>query len=71
MPISPKKLLLTKWTARHPLNHEKHFLVTRVLIPDEGAPVTQIDLQAVFSGRTETMPWRNLNDASRWITGWH
>lgn len=70
MPISPKKLLLTKWTACQPHNREKHFLVTRVLLPDVGAPVTQIELQAVLSGRAEIIAWRNLNDASHWMAGW-
>jgi hypothetical protein len=27
--LSPKKLLLSKWTAVQPLNREKHFVVVR------------------------------------------
>ncbi|MFM6921870.1 MAG: TIGR02450 family Trp-rich protein, partial [Polynucleobacter victoriensis] len=33
--IHPKKLLLTKWTAVHPINKEKHFLVVKVIEPEE------------------------------------
>ena len=70
MPLSPKKLLLSKWTARHPAHREKHFMVTRVLLPEIDGPVRHVDLQAVLSGRTEIIEWRELNDSSRWITGW-
>ena len=70
MPISPKKLLLSKWTAVNPVNREKHFLVARVIVPDDGAPITQVDLQAVRSQRTETIAWRSLEDATRWMVGW-
>ena len=32
--LSPKKLLLSKWTAVQPLNREKHFVVVRVIEPE-------------------------------------
>jgi tryptophan-rich hypothetical protein len=70
MPISPKKLLLSKWTALTPINREKHFLVSRVIVPEDGSPITHIDLQAVHSGRTETIAWRDLEDAAVWVIGW-
>jgi tryptophan-rich hypothetical protein len=70
MPISPKKLLLSKWTALTPINREKHFLVSRVIAPEDGSPITHIDLQAVHSGRTDTIAWRTLEDAAVWVIGW-
>ena len=70
MPISPKKLLLSKWTALTPINREKHFLVSRVIVPEDGSPITHIDLQAVHSARTETIAWRTLEDAAVWVIGW-
>jgi tryptophan-rich hypothetical protein len=69
--LSPKKLLHTKWTAAEPVNKEKHFLVTRVVLPEP--PVTRVDeveLQAVHSGRSMLLPWRELTDATRWRQGW-
>ncbi|MBC7502473.1 MAG: TIGR02450 family Trp-rich protein [Herminiimonas sp.] len=70
MHISPKKLLHAKWTAVNPVNREKHFLVTRLIVPDDGTPIVTVDLQAVHSLRTETIAWRDLLDDSRWTIGW-
>ncbi|MFT5532652.1 MAG: tryptophan-rich hypothetical protein [Burkholderiaceae bacterium] len=70
MPISPKKLLLSKWTALTPINREKHFLVSRVIVPEDGSPITHVDLQAVHSQRTDTIAWRSLEDATVWVIGW-
>jgi len=70
-PLSPKKLLHTKWTAVAPLRKEKHFLVTRVVLPE--APATRIDqveLQAVHTLRSVVLPWRELTDAAQWRQGW-
>jgi len=33
-PLSPKKLLLTKWTAVEPIAKQKHFLVSKVIPPE-------------------------------------
>lgn len=69
--LSPKKLLLTKWTATRPVRKEKHFLVVRVLLPAEpGGPVQDVEIQAVHSGRTEVLPWRALTDPAAWRRGW-
>jgi tryptophan-rich hypothetical protein len=70
MTISPKKLLLSKWTALTPVNREKHFLVSRVVVPEDGSPITQVDLQAVHSQRTTTIAWRELENATVWVIGW-
>jgi tryptophan-rich hypothetical protein len=69
--LSPKKLLLSKWTAVAPRRREKHFVVLRVLRPE--APATRIDeveLQAVHSGRCFVLPWRALSDPDHWRQGW-
>ncbi len=70
-PISPKKLHLSKWTATHPQHKEKHFIVTKVIEPEP--PVTaisEIEMQAVHSGRSFTMHWRELSDSAIWKRGW-
>ncbi|GAA4027634.1 TIGR02450 family Trp-rich protein [Actimicrobium antarcticum] len=70
MPISPKKLLLSKWTALIPVNREKHFLVSKVILPEDGSPITHVDLQAVHSQRIQTIAWRELEDTTVWVVGW-
>lgn len=67
--INPAKLLLSKWTAAHPRNKEKHFLVTE-LIRDEEGSVLEIDLQAVMTQRTERLAWQSLQNAEDWQIGW-
>ena len=70
-PLSPKKLLHSKWTAVAPANKEKHFLVVRVVLPEPPAVrVDKVELQAVHSGRCFELPWRELTDAGRWRQGW-
>lgn len=70
-PLSPKKLLLTKWTAVTPRNREKHFVVTRVIEPDPPSMrVEQIELEAVHSKQVYLLHWRDLTDASLWRQGW-
>ena len=69
--LNPKKLLLSKWTAAEPSNKEKHFIVTQLL---EAAPpasgVELIEIEAVYSGRSFKLPWRDLLDDQRWLQGW-
>lgn len=36
-PVSPKKLLLSKWTAVQSLTCEKHFVVVQVIEPEPPA----------------------------------
>jgi len=69
--ISPRKLLLSKWTAVSPERREKHFLVVRVLSPDPPeSAVSRIDLEAVLSRRVMSLHWRELTDPSLWKQGW-
>ena len=53
--VSPKKLLLSKWTAVHPERKEKHFLVTKVFEPEiEGQAIVEIELEAaILDGATD------------------
>ncbi len=70
-PLSPKKLLMTKWTAVKPRNHEKHFVVARVIEPEPPSMrVEQVELEAVHSKQVYLLHWRELTDASLWRQGW-
>lgn len=69
--VSPKKLLLSKWTAVHPERKEKHFLVTKVFEPEiEGQAIVEIELEAAMTGRKFCMPWRDLKNREHWRQGW-
>lgn len=67
--INPEKLLLSKWTAAEPQHKEKHFLVTK-LLRDELENVVACVLEAVLTGRAETLDWQVLKDDRRWRQGW-
>ena len=67
--LNPEKLPLSKWTTTHPVRKERHFLVT-ALVRDEQEKVTGCVLEAVHSGRTREIDWRELKDPTRWLQGW-
>lgn len=70
--LNPRKLTLSKWTAVQPQRKEKHFLVTRVLLPDDPAqPITEVELEAVMTHRRFVLPWSLLTDTAVWRQGWH
>ena len=70
-PIHPKKLLLGKWTAVHRVAKERHFVVTKVIEPDEpDGKVEWVDIEAVHSRRVVRIAWRQLRDAAVWRQGW-
>lgn len=70
-PLNPKKLRLSKWTAVQPVRKDKHFLVTRVVLPDAvGAPIEWVEIEAVFSQAQQTIRWRALHDDTVWKQGW-
>ena len=70
-PLSPKKLLLTKWTAVTPRHKERHFIVTRVVPPEPPAVrIELVELEAVHSGRSVLLHWRALTDGAVWRRGW-
>ncbi len=69
--VHPKKLLLSKWTAVQPVAKQKHFLVVKVVEPEEpAAPVLWVEIEAVHSGQTRRMAWRDLRDTAVWRQGW-
>ena len=69
--LSPRKLLLSKWTAVTPVNREKHFVVVRVIESEPpGAPVELVEIEAVHSKRSRLLHWRELTDGARWRQGW-
>lgn len=69
--LDPKKLLLSKWTAVTPVRKEKHFIVSGVIKQDDDKlPVEQFVLEAVHSGNSQIIHWRDLLNEEQWIQGW-
>ena len=69
--VSPKKLLLSKWTAVQPIAKQKHFLVSKVILPDEPEQAIEfVELEAVYSKQSSQIPWRELLNSDQWIQGW-
>ena len=69
--VNPKKLLLSKWTAVHPIAKQKHFLVSKVILPE--APEEKIEfveIEAIYSKKTRQIPWRDLMNSAEWLQGW-
>ena len=70
-PLSPKKLLLSKWTAVTPRHKERRFIVTRVVLPEPPATrIELVELEAVHSRRSVVLHWRDLTDGAVWRRGW-
>ena len=73
-PLHPKKLLLTKWTAVQPLAKQKHFIVVKLIQPEPPAvpeaPIEFVEIESVFSKKTQRIAWRELRDDTRWRQGW-
>ena len=70
-PLSPKKLLLSKWTAVHPTNKERHFLVSKVILPElPNEAIEYVELEAVINHRVRIIAWRELTDTEQWRQGW-
>lgn len=69
--VSPRKLLLSKWTAVTPLHKEKHFVVIRVIEPElPDVRIDQVEVEAIHSRRTFRVHWRELTDTGQWRQGW-
>lgn len=69
--LNPKKLLHSKWTAVQPRHKEKHFMVTQLIIPDpETQVIALVELEAVMTGRKQTLSWRDLQNVDVWKQGW-
>ena len=70
-PLSPKKLLLSKWTAVHPIQKQKHFLVSKVILPEQPDGVIDlVEIEAVMTKQARLIPWRDLTDPQVWKQGW-
>jgi len=69
--LHPKKLLLTKWTAVRPAAREKHFLVSKVILPEMwNGKVECVELEAVHTRAFRRIAWRELRDDTQWRQGW-
>ena len=69
--INPKKLLLSKWTAVQPIAKQKHYLVCKVVMPDDpNQPIEWVEIEAVYNKKTKLIPWKELTDSALWIQGW-
>jgi hypothetical protein len=70
-PLNPKKLLLTKWTAVKPIAKQKHFLVSKVIQPEQLTdPIETVEIESVFSKAKQIIHWRELQNDAVWRQGW-
>ena len=70
-PLNPKKLLLTKWTAVKPIAKQKHFLVSKVIQPEQLTdPIESVEIESVFSKAKQIIHWRELQNEAVWRQGW-
>ena len=69
--LSTKKLLLSKWTAVKPIAKQKHFLVSKVILPEPpNETIEFVEIEAVYSKKTSQIPWRDLTNSELWLQGW-
>jgi len=69
--LSPKKLLLTKWTAVQPIAKQNHFLVSKVIVPElPSEKIEFVEIEAVYSKKTTVIAWRDLTNNQVWLQGW-
>lgn len=69
--INAQKLLLSKWTDVNPQAKEKHFLVTKLIDPEQPKNLIElVELEAVLTKRRFAMRWAELTDATKWRQGW-
>ena len=70
-PLNPKKLLLTKWTAVKPIAKQKHFLVSKVILPEPPSEKIEfVEIEAVYSKKRTLVAWRDLTNSELWLQGW-
>ena len=66
------RLLGSKWTARSPVDRDKHFVVTRLIKGREASnAVESVELEALISRRRRVVSRQELDDEERWQAGWH
>ncbi len=69
--LNPKKLLLSKWTAVKPIAKQKHFLVSKVIVPESpNEKIEFVEIEAIYSKKTTQVAWRDLSNSELWIQGW-
>lgn len=62
---------MSKWTAVSPSHKEKHFIVTKLVMPAlQNQVIEHIEVEAVHSKRSQSIPWQQLNDTTIWSQGW-
>ncbi|MBN3492855.1 TIGR02450 family Trp-rich protein [Vibrio neptunius] len=67
--INPAKLLNSKWTAKEPVNREKHFLVSDIEFDDDGV-VISCKIEAILSKKEYSIDWQELKHQANWLQGW-
>ncbi|CAM2990994.1 MULTISPECIES: TIGR02450 family Trp-rich protein [Vibrio] len=67
--INPAKLLNSKWTAKEPVNREKHFLVSDIEFDDDGV-VISCKIEAILSKKEYSIDWQELKHQAKWLQGW-
>lgn len=69
--FSKAKLPGSKWTAVHPKQREKHFLVLGWVQYRLDERPEKVEIESVLNRRIYEIDYRELKDASRWQMGWH
>ena len=67
--VSPKKLLLSKWTKLDVVNKEKHFTIIDVEY-DENKLVIKCVIRAEINNCEYVINWRDLKEIDQWRIGW-
>lgn len=71
MRLNPKKLLMSKWTAVKPVAKQKHFLVSKIIVPETpDQPIEFVEIEAIYTKKTKQIAWRELTDTDAWLQGW-
>ena len=71
MYLNPKKLLLSKWTAVKPVAKQKHFIVSKIILPEmPDQPIEFVEIEAIYAKKTKQIAWRELTDTDVWLQGW-
>ncbi|HHT00404.1 MAG TPA: TIGR02450 family Trp-rich protein [Thiomicrospira sp.] len=69
--FNPKKLLNSKWTAVHPHNKERHFIVVKLIVNEERDDCIEgCFLQSVMHKRDYEVSCQALKDGEIWQQGW-
>ena len=61
----------TKWTAVKPIAKQKHFLITKVALPEiPYGTIEWIEIEAVYTKMPQRIRLQELRDESVWCQGW-